>query len=56
MKCCVWDWGDRFREVDNHLAEIKEYYESVSAPAWLLEGIAQRIASRAATPPDAPKA
>ena len=46
MKCCVWDWGDRFREVDNHLAEIKEYYESVSAPAWLLEGIAQRQSQR----------
>jgi hypothetical protein len=23
MKCAVWDWGDRFRERDHHLEEIK---------------------------------
>jgi hypothetical protein len=26
MKCAVWDWGDRFREIPHHLEEIKEYY------------------------------
>lgn len=42
MRCAVWDWGDRFREVRNHLEEIAEYYAAEGAPEWLLEGIQTR--------------
>ena len=42
MRCAVWDWGDRFREIDHHLAEIKEYFSSMDeTPGWLMEGIEQ---------------
>jgi hypothetical protein len=42
MRCAVWDWGDRFREIDHHLAEINEYFSSMDdTPGWLMEGIEQ---------------
>lgn len=49
MKCAIWDWGDRFREIDSHLAEIEHYYGSTTPPApeWLTAGIARVRASRA---------
>ena len=49
MRCCIWDWGDRFREVDAHLAEIDHFYgsECNGAPEWLLRGIRERRAARA---------
>lgn len=45
MKCAVWDWGDRFREPQNHLEEIHEYYSSTDpkAPQWLMDGISSRM-------------
>ena len=40
MKCAVWDWGDRFRNIDRHLEEIHKYYSAQEdCPKWLLEGI-----------------
>jgi hypothetical protein len=61
MRCCVWDWGDRFREVRSHLTEIRHFYGADAAcPAWLLEGIDARLKAlpadspRMAVPPVAP--
>jgi len=28
MKCAIWDWGNRFDEVDTHLHEIMEYFST----------------------------
>ncbi len=49
MRCCIWDWGDRFREIDDHLSEIEHYYGSVCSdtPAWLMRGIHDRRSARA---------
>ena len=46
MRCAVWDWGDRFREISSHLEEIKEFYEQEKAPKWLLDGINSRLKER----------
>ena len=46
MRCAVWDWGDRFREIRSHLEEIKEFYEQEKAPKWLLDGINSRLKER----------
>ena len=61
MRCCVWDWGDRFREVRSHLTEIRHFYGAdATCPAWLLEGIDARLKAlpadspRMAVPPAAP--
>jgi hypothetical protein len=44
MKCAIWDWGERFSNMQEHLGEIFEYFESVdNTPAWLLEGIKSRM-------------
>eukprot|EP00937_MAST-01D_sp_MAST-1D-sp2_P005192 g5192.t1 len=43
MRCCVWDWGDRFRMIADHLEEIQHYYAAQpGCPDWLLDGIAAR--------------
>lgn len=48
MKCAVWDWGDRFREIEHHLEEIHEYYGGLpDCPAWLMEGIETARAEQA---------
>lgn len=44
MKCAIWDWGDRFTNPAHHLHEAFEYYKSVNAPAWILDGFKQRMA------------
>jgi len=39
MKCAIWDWGDRFTNIEHHVKEVKEYFETVKdAPKYILEG------------------
>jgi len=45
MKCGIWDWGDRFNCVKEHLTEIGEYFEKLpDTPKWILESIHSRKA------------
>lgn len=44
MKCAIWDWGDRFREIEKHMKEVHEYYtHQPGCPRYILEGIAARM-------------
>ena len=27
LKCCIWDWGDRFTKPNDHLNELGEHIE-----------------------------
>lgn len=40
MRCAIWDWGDRFRQPEKHLHEVRDHFRlQADCPQYILEGL-----------------
>lgn len=45
MKCAVWDWGERFSDIADHLVPVNAYFAGKpNTPAFIAKGLAASVA------------